>query len=86
MHTNKINIMSTTAHLNIPLSFNQVIELVKQFPKTQQKKIVALIQQQDEFELSDKQLQLLDKRSKTPLEKFITADSSLKALKKKHDL
>ncbi len=41
--------MSATAHLNIPLSFNQIIDLIKQLPKTQQKKLVSLIQEQDEF-------------------------------------
>ena len=41
--------MSTTAHLNIPLSFNQIIDLIKQLPKTQQAKIVSLIQEQDDF-------------------------------------
>lgn len=78
--------MSASAHINIPLSFNQIIDLIKQLPKTQQKKLVSLIQGQDEFVLSDKQVQLLDKRSKTSLEKYLSASDSLKSLKKKHGL
>ena len=75
--------MSASAHINIPLSFNQIIDLIKQLPKTQQKKLVSLIQEKDEFVLSDKQVQLLDKRSKTSLEKYLSAGDSLKSLKKK---
>ncbi len=41
--------MSTTAHLNIPLSVNQLIELIKQLPKTQQNKIVSIIQEENDF-------------------------------------
>ena len=78
--------MSASAHINIPLSFNQIIDLIKQLPKTQQKKLVSLIQEKDEFVLSDKQVQLLDKRSKTSLEKYLSAGDSLKLLKKKHGL
>ncbi len=78
--------MSTTAHLNIPLSFNQIIDLIKQLPKTQQKKLVSLIQDQDEFVLSTSQIALLDKRSKTPVENCISANESVKLLKKKYDL
>ncbi len=78
--------MSASVHINIPLTFNQIIDLIKQLPKTQQKKLVSLIQEQDEFVLSDKQVQLLDKRSKTSLEKYLSADDSLKLLRKKHGL
>lgn len=78
--------MSTTAHLKIPLSFNQIIDLIKQLPKTQQKKLVSLIQDQDEFVLSNNQIALLDKRSKTPVENCISANESVKLLKKKYDL
>jgi hypothetical protein len=78
--------MSTTAQLNIPLSFNQIIDLIKQLPKTQQKKLVSLIQDQDEFVLSTSQIALLDKRSKTPVENCISANESVKLLKKKYDL
>jgi hypothetical protein len=76
----------STAHLNIPLSFNQIIDLIKQLPKTQQKKLVSLIQEQEEFVLSASQLNILDKRSKTSLEKYLSAGDSLKLLKKKHGL
>ena len=76
----------STAHLNIPLSFNQIIDLIKQLPKTQQKKLVSLIQEQEEFVLSASQLNILDKRSKTSLEKHLSAGDSLKLLKKKHGL
>ena len=78
--------MSTSAHINIPLSFNQIIDLIKQLPKTQQKKLVSLIQEQEEFVLSASQLNILDKRSKTSLEKYLSAGDSLKLLKKKHGL
>ena len=78
--------MSTTAHLNIPLSFNQIIDLIKQLPKTQQKKLVSLLQEQDEFVLSAQQIDLLDKRSKTPIDKCIPAKDSIKQLKKKHGI
>lgn len=78
--------MSTTPHLNIPLSFNQIIDLIKQLPKTQQKKLVSLIQDEDKFVLSSSQIALLDKRSKTPVENCISANESVKLLKKKYDL
>lgn len=45
--------MSSSAHLNIPLSFNQIIDLIKQLPKTQQAKIVSLIQEQDDLEVPE---------------------------------
>jgi hypothetical protein len=76
--------MSNTAHLNIPLSFNQIVDLIKQLPKTQQKKLVSLIQEQDKFSLSTQQIVLLDKRSKTPLDNYISASESVKLLKKKY--
>lgn len=78
--------MSSSAHLNIPLSFNQIIDLIKQLPKKQQKKLISLIQEQDEYVLSKEQVELLDKRSKTSLEKHLSASESLKRLKKKHGL
>ena len=37
--------MPTTINLNIPLSFNQIIELIKQLPKTQQEQLVELLQE-----------------------------------------
>jgi hypothetical protein len=39
-----------------------------------------------DFVLSAQQLQLLDKRSKTPIEKCITANDSLKQIKKKYGI
>ncbi len=41
--------MPTSAHINIPLSFNQIIDLIKQLPKTKQEKLVSLIKEQDDF-------------------------------------
>jgi hypothetical protein len=78
--------MPTTAHLNIPLSFNQIIDLIKQLPKTQQEKLVSLIKEQDNFVLSKSQIALLDKRSKTSLENCISANDSTKLLKNKYGL
>lgn len=40
---------ATSANLNIPLSLNQIIDLIKQLPKTQRKKLVSIIQEEDEF-------------------------------------
>lgn len=39
-----------------------------------------------DFVLSEQQLKLLDKRSKTSLEKFIPTNDSIKQLKKKHGI
>jgi hypothetical protein len=78
--------MPASSNLNIPVSLNLIVELIKKLPKTEQKKIVSLIQQQDDFILSNSQIALLDKRSKTPLEKYIPANDTLKLLKKKHAL
>ena len=41
---------------------------------------------QDDFTLTEKQVKLLDKRSKTPINKYLSAESSIKALKKKYEL
>jgi hypothetical protein len=76
--------MSTSSNLNIPVSLNLIVELIKKLPKREQKKIISLIQEQDEFVLSRSQIASLDKRSKTPLEKYIPAEHTLKLLKEKH--
>jgi hypothetical protein len=57
--------MSTTAHINIPLSFNQIIDLIKQLPKTQQKKIISLIQEQDDFMVPEWHKEIVRERIKT---------------------
>jgi len=43
--------MATSARL--PLSFNQIIDLIKQLPKSQQIKIVSLIQEQEDCEVPE---------------------------------
>jgi hypothetical protein len=57
--------MSTSARLNIPLSFNQIIDLIKQLPKTQQEKLVSLIQEQDDFDVPEWHKEIVRERMKT---------------------
>ncbi len=40
--------MNATSNLNIPLTFKQIVGLVKQLPKSKQDKLVTLIQNDDE--------------------------------------
>ena len=40
--------MNATSNLNIPLTFKQIVGLVKQLPKSKQAKLVSLIQDEDE--------------------------------------
>ncbi len=76
--------MSSSAHLNIPLSFNQIIDLIKQLPKKQQEKIVELIQEQDDFEVPEwhKEIVLERVRTATP-ESFKPWSKVKKQLKSK---
>lgn len=76
--------MSSSAHLNIPLSFNQIIDLIKQLPKKQQEKIVELIQEQDDFEVPEwhKKIVLERLRTATP-ESFKPWSKVKKQLKSK---
>ena len=40
----------------------------------------------NDFQLTDEQLELLDKRSKTPKDKFISADQLISNLRNKYDV
>lgn len=40
--------MNATSSFNIPLTFKQIVGLVKQLPKSKQAKLVSLIQEEDE--------------------------------------
>ena len=76
---------------HLPLTFNQILELVKQLPSKQKIKLIKTllpetIIKSEGFELSEEQILLLDKRSKTPLEKFISAKDAMKLLKQKHGI
>ena len=74
--------MSTTAHLNIPLSFNQIIDLIKQLPKTQQAKLVSLIQEQDDFIVPEWHKKIvLDRIKKEKLSEGIPWKEASKKLK-----
>lgn len=55
--------METSAHL--PLSFNQIIDLIKQLPKTQQKKIASIIQEQEDFVVPEWHKKIVLDRMKT---------------------
>lgn len=57
--------MSNSAHLKIPFSVNQIIELVKQLPKTQQKKVVSAIQEEEEFIVPEWHKEIVRERIKT---------------------
>ncbi|MDZ7935387.1 MAG: hypothetical protein U5M51_10590 [Emticicia sp.] len=41
--------MNATSNFNIPLTFKQVVSLVKQLPKSKQAKLVSLIQEEEEL-------------------------------------
>ncbi len=56
--------MSTSAHLKIPLSFNQILDLIKQLPKIQQEKLVSLIQEQEDFVVPEWQKKIVLERIK----------------------
>ena len=38
--------MNATSNLNIPLTFNQIVGLVKQLPRSKQEKLVSLIKEE----------------------------------------
>ncbi len=74
--------MSTSANINIPLSFNQIIDLIKQLPKTQQEKLVSLIQEQDDFVVPEWHKKIvLDRIKKEKLNEGITWKEARKKLK-----
>jgi hypothetical protein len=76
--------MSTTAHLT--LSFNQIVDLVKQLPKAQQKKIVSFIQEQDNFEVPEWHKEIvLDRIKNSKPEDYIEWKDFKKELKRKYD-
>ena len=39
--------MNATSNLNIPLTFNQIVGLVKQLPRSKQEKLVSLIKEEE---------------------------------------
>ncbi|MES2138540.1 MAG: hypothetical protein V4511_02450 [Bacteroidota bacterium] len=74
--------MSSSAHLNIPLSFNQIIDLIKQLPKTQQEKLVLLIQKQEDFDVPEWHKKIvLDRIKKEKLNEGIPWKEARKKLK-----
>jgi hypothetical protein len=74
--------MSSSANLNIPLSFNQIIDLIKQLPKKQQEKIVSLIQEQDNFEVPEWHKKIvLDRIKKEKLNEGVLWKDARKKLK-----
>ena len=78
--------MASSAHINIPLSFNQIIDLIKQLPKTQQKKIVSLIQEQGEGEVPEWHKKIvLDRIKNSKPEDYIEWKDFKKELKRKYD-
>lgn len=78
--------METSAHINVPLSFNQIIDLIKQLPKTQQKKIVSLIQEQDDFKVPEWHKKIvLDRIKNSKPEDYINWKDFKKELKRKYD-
>lgn len=75
--------------LPVSVSFNQIMELIKNLPFEHKKKIVKelqaeITQQPQSFTLTSQQLALLDKRSKTPIENCITAQDPINQLKQKY--
>ncbi|MEQ1733847.1 MAG: hypothetical protein ABL940_09245 [Bacteroidia bacterium] len=75
--------------LPVSVSFNQIMELIKNLPFEHKKKIVKelqaeITQQPQPFTLTSQQLALLDKRSKTSIENCITAQDSINQLKQKY--
>ncbi|MFO0479953.1 MAG: hypothetical protein ACK50L_14425 [Bacteroidota bacterium] len=87
--------MSKSNQINLSLSFTQLFELARQLPIQQKKKLIKVLQSEtivdnlidkNDFVLSAQQLELLDKRSKTPIDNCITASDSLKQIKKKYGI
>jgi hypothetical protein len=60
--------MSSSANINIPLSFNQIIDLIKQLPKKEQDKIVSILQEQDDFEVPEWHKEIVRERIKNSKE------------------
>lgn len=73
----------TQLTLNIPdKELDFFIKLVEKFNY----KLVSGNKTDTNFILSDKQLEILDKRSKTPIDKCISAKDSIKQIKKKYGI
>lgn len=70
--------MSSTANLNIPLSLNQIIDLIKQLPQKEQNKIVSLLQQQDDFEVPQWHKEIVRERIKNSKEKELLDWNTIK--------
>ncbi len=76
--------MATSARL--PLSFNQIIDLIKQLPKSQQIKIVSLIQEQEDFEVPEWHKKIvLDRVKNSKQEDYVDWKHFKKELKHKYD-
>ena len=46
--------MERTLNINIPLSFNQLVDLVKQLPEVEKKKLVSVLQNEEMSEATSK--------------------------------
>jgi hypothetical protein len=78
--------MSTSSNLNIPVSLNLIVELIKKLPKRDQKKIVSLIQEQDDFEVPQWQQKIvLDRIKNSKPDDYIEWKDFKKELKRKYD-
>jgi hypothetical protein len=81
-------ISSNAYHL--PLTFNQIIELVKQLPLNQKKKLIKTllpetIDNKDDFEVPEWQQKIvLDRIKNSKPEDYITVEESTKKLKQKY--
>ncbi len=81
--------VNTTAY-QLPLSFNQIIELVKQLPINQKKKLIKTllpetIDNTQDFEVPEWQQKIvLDRIKNSKPEDYITIEESNKRLKKKY--
>jgi hypothetical protein len=76
--------MATSARL--PLSFNQIIDLIKQLPKSQQIKIVSLIQEQEDCEVPEWHKKIvLDRVKNSKQEDYVDWKDFKKELKHKYD-
>ena len=82
--------VNTTAY-QLPLSFNQIIELVKQLPINQKKKLIKTllpetIENKDDFEVPEWQQKIvLDRIKNSKPENYIAWKDFKKELKHKYD-
>lgn len=82
---------TTSNAYNLPLSFNQIIELVKQLPANQKKKLIKAllpetVDNSDGFIVPEWQQKIVLDRIKTAKKSdYISVEESNKRLKKKYD-